>query len=223
MKKAVVFDLFETLITEWGHEKYTKRQMCIDLGCSYEEFSPLWEAMHEKQYCGQITFEDSIRTVCGQLKMTADEARISRITARRKQTKAGCFSTFHPQIFPLLKELRQKGYRIAILSNCSHEEVELLKTSSLASMVDRMILSYEVGLCKPDPRIYHLAAQQLGVSCDECIFVGDGGSRELYGASEAGMYPLRAMWYIRQLPFSIKAQPEFSMLESPLDLHFFLH
>ena len=36
--KAVIFDLFETLITEWGHEKYTKRKMCEDLGVEKERF-----------------------------------------------------------------------------------------------------------------------------------------------------------------------------------------
>ena len=30
--QAVIFDLFETLITEWGHKKYTKTEMCSELG-----------------------------------------------------------------------------------------------------------------------------------------------------------------------------------------------
>ncbi len=37
--KAVVFDLFETLITEWGHEKYTKSKMCADLGVDKDLFA----------------------------------------------------------------------------------------------------------------------------------------------------------------------------------------
>ena len=36
--KVVIFDLFETLITEWGHKKYTKNEMCADLGIEREKF-----------------------------------------------------------------------------------------------------------------------------------------------------------------------------------------
>ena len=41
--KAVVFDLFETLVTEWGHEKYTKRLMCKDLGVDIDSFSAIFQ------------------------------------------------------------------------------------------------------------------------------------------------------------------------------------
>ena len=148
MKRAVVFDLFETLVTEWGHEKYTKRKMSSDLQCPSEDFARCWETLHEQQYRGEITFQDS----------------------------------------------------------------------ALAPLVDHLILSYETGLCKPQPEIYQLAAEKLGVTCEDCVFIGDGGSRELYGAAQVGMQPYRAMWYIRQMPHPIKEQPEFSVLEMPMDV-----
>ena len=46
--KAVIFDLFETLITEWGHEKYTKRKMCADLGVDKDCFDPFWNEKGEE-------------------------------------------------------------------------------------------------------------------------------------------------------------------------------
>ena len=48
--KAVIFDLFETLITEWGHEKYTKRQMCADLGVDKDRFNVFWKEKEEDRY-----------------------------------------------------------------------------------------------------------------------------------------------------------------------------
>lgn len=218
MAKAVIFDLFETLVTEWGREKYTKRKMTADLGCPSEEFSRLWEALHEKQYRGEIGFEESIKYVCGQLGISVSEETLHFVTERRIRTKADCFSHVHPQIVSLLSTLRGLGYRMAILSNCSQEEVTLLRESELAELTDELILSYETGLCKPQPEIYRLTAERLGVSLEDCIFVGDGGSRELYGAAEAGMTPYRAMWYIRQMPTPIAEQPGFSLLESPEDM-----
>ena len=218
--RAVVFDLFETLVTEWGHEKYTKRQLTSDLHCPYEEFTTLWEALHEQQYRGEITFLHSLQQVCGQLSIPLTADTIAFVTARRRETKAACFDPayIHPDVLPLLRALKAQGIRVAILSNCSEEEVSVLRSSQLASLADEIILSCDVGLCKPDPQIYRLTAQRLQVTCGECLYIGDGGSRELYGAAEAGMHPFRAMWYIRQMPSPIREQAEFHTLDNPADV-----
>ena len=218
MPKAVIFDLFETLITEWGHEKYTKRKLSEDLGVPYDAFRELWDGLHEKQYRGGISFGESLRYVCGKCGVSLSEETLDYVTMRRRTTKSACFESLHPDILPMLKALRQNGYRVGILSNCSEEEVAIARESTLASAVDCMILSHETGFCKPEAEIYHLAAQRLGVSCTDCIFIGDGGSRELYGAAAVCMVPYRAMWYIRQMPFEIKPMPEYGLLETPMDV-----
>ena len=48
--KAVIFDLFETLITEWGHEKYTKKEMCADLGIDKPHFDFFWKEKEQERY-----------------------------------------------------------------------------------------------------------------------------------------------------------------------------
>ena len=53
--------------------------------------------------------------------------------------------------------------------------------------VDTAVLSFNVGLAKPDPRIYELATRVLGVAAEHCLYVGDGSGGELTGASKAGM------------------------------------
>ena len=47
-----------------------------------------------------------------------------------------------------------------------------------------------MGLKKPDPRIYQIAMEQLGVESHNCIYIGDGGSQELTGAYQVGMHPV---------------------------------
>lgn len=218
MPKAVIFDLFETLITEWGHEKYTKRMMSDDLHVPEKDFADCWESLHEVQYRGGITFENSLRHVCDKLGVPADEMLIERMTKHRRETKSACFDFLHPDIVPMLRELHRRGYKLGILSNCSGEEVEVVRESVLAPLVDVLVLSHETGLCKPEAAIYRLTAEKLEVEPADCIFIGDGGSRELYGAAEAGMKPYRAMWYIRKMPSPIREQPEFAMLEEPRDV-----
>lgn len=53
--KAVIFDLFETLITEWGHKKYTKNEMCSDLGIEREQFDRYWDEKEQDRYIGKIS------------------------------------------------------------------------------------------------------------------------------------------------------------------------
>lgn len=48
--KAVIFDLFETLITEWGHKKYTKNEMCSDFGIEREQFDRSWDEKEKERY-----------------------------------------------------------------------------------------------------------------------------------------------------------------------------
>ena len=217
MLRAVIFDLYETLITEWGHEKLTKRQTAAMLGIPYEAFAAETELLHEAQYRGQIPYEESLRSVCRKIGADVSEEAFRRVTEKRRATKAACFASVHEGIVPMLTELRARGLRTAILSNCSAEEVAALGSSVLTPLFDAVIFSYETGLCKPDPAIYRLAAARLGVSPAECLFIGDGGSCELYGAAEAGMRACRALWYIRAMPHPIKEMP-FPALDSPADV-----
>lgn len=68
----------------------------------------------------------------------------------------------------------------------------------MAALVDARVLSCEAGRKKPDPVLFATIARQLGVAPDACLYVGDGGGRELSGASACGMHAvmLRAAdWY----------------------------
>ena len=54
-------------------------------------------------------------------------------------------------------------------------------------MIDVATFSCEIGVRKPAPEIYLAATRSLNVRPQECVFIGDGGSNELYGAQELGM------------------------------------
>ena len=92
-----------------------------------------------------------------------------------------------PGAVETLATLREAGYRTGLVSNCGEETARLWWTTALAPLVDAAVLSWEVGLAKPDQRIYALVARRMDVTPERCLFVGDGGSRELSGAVRAGM------------------------------------
>lgn len=216
--KAVIFDLFETLITEWGHKKYTKSEMCSDLGIEKEEFDPYWEEKEQERYLGNIDFVESIRYVCEKCGKQIDDSTLAMITDKRIVTKSSCFEYVDPDVFQLLSNLRTMGLQLAIVSNCSSEEVKVIKQSKIYQYFDQVVLSYEVGLQKPDIRIYKKAADMLGVALEECIFVGDGGSNELEGARMAGIKAIQAKWYTDQHPYKRESIAGFLTADKPLDI-----
>ena len=91
----------------------------------------------------------------------------------------------------VLTALRRTGLRTAVVSDCWYELPMVMPRLPVARLLDATVYSVHVGRCKPDPLMYHTACERLGVEPAECLFVGDGGSRELTGAEAAGLTPVR--------------------------------
>ncbi len=216
--KAAVFDLFETLITEWGHEKYTKSRMCADLGVDKESFDIYWEEKEQDRYLGNIDFEESITYACSKCNKSIDKETLRRIVEKRTETKSKCFDFVDPEVFELLTAIRNAGMKTAIVSNCSPEEVGVLKSSEIYKYFDEIVLSCEVHMKKPDPCIYEEAADRLGVAPQECIFIGDGGSHELEGARSVGMEAVQAKWYTDRHPVKRESKDGFLVAERPSEV-----
>jgi putative hydrolase of the HAD superfamily len=74
-----------------------------------------------------------------------------------------------------------------MISACSQDVPEVWDRTPFSTLFDSAVFSCSVGFSKPDPRIYALAAEELGVEPADCLFVGDGANDELPGAERAGM------------------------------------
>jgi putative hydrolase of the HAD superfamily len=86
-----------------------------------------------------------------------------------------------------LDRLRAAGIRTALVSDAGADDVESWHRSPLRERFDAIVFSYELGIRKPDARIYHRALDSIDTRPAEAIFVGDGGSEEHRGAREVGM------------------------------------
>ncbi len=73
----------------------------------------------------------------------------------------------------LIRELREKAYPIALLSNESVELSNRLRELKLNDLFDHVLISAEIGVMKPDPTAYRVALQTLGVAPNEAVFVDD--------------------------------------------------
>jgi putative hydrolase of the HAD superfamily len=91
----------------------------------------------------------------------------------------------------VLRSLHRRQIGTAVLSDCTHELPALVPGLPVGPLLDAQVYSIEVGACKPDPSIYLEACARLAVDPQECLYIGDGSSKELTGASRVGMRAIR--------------------------------
>jgi putative hydrolase of the HAD superfamily len=89
-----------------------------------------------------------------------------------------------------LGELRRRGYRVAVISNADGRVRGLLEDAGLSEHLEFVLDSAEVGLEKPDPRIFHAATSRLGLAPPACAYVGDIYEIDVVGAERAGLRPV---------------------------------
>lgn len=92
-----------------------------------------------------------------------------------------------PDVMPALLEVRARGLRTALLSNWDVRLRRVLQEMGVASLFDTMVISSEVGIEKPDPKIFLLMCERLGVNPGQTLHVGDNRREDIEGAEAAGL------------------------------------
>jgi REG-2-like HAD superfamily hydrolase len=87
---------------------------------------------------------------------------------------------------PALERLRARGFGIAVISNWDDRLRATLDGLGVLACIDALVVSAEVGVEKPDPRIFDIACAQLGVAPHQLVHIGDDDDDDLAGARAAG-------------------------------------
>lgn len=218
MIKAVIFDMYETLITLFESPLYFGTQMAFDAGIAEEKFQKIWHAEEENRTIGKITLEELLERILRENNCFSEEKK-NYILNKRIRSKEEAFEHLHIEIVPMLIELKEKGMLIGLISNCFSEEAMVIKKSILYPFFDVTCLSFDEGLQKPNPEIFERCIEKLDVRADECLYVGDGGSNELEAAQAIGMKTVQAVWYLKEgTKQPAKRKADFENIETPLDI-----
>jgi HAD superfamily hydrolase (TIGR01509 family) len=106
----------------------------------------------------------------------------AELTAALYDTMTGQWRAFE-DAEPVLRTLREKGVRIAVLSNVGIDIRACLAQNGLDGFVDQVVLSYEAGVVKPDPAIFALVLDRLGATGEHTLMVGDSPRDDVGGAA----------------------------------------
>jgi putative hydrolase of the HAD superfamily len=200
MISAVLFDLFETLITESRIRPTRASSLGPALGLEPEAFRVEWKARRPRVVLGEISFREALTEVSTTLIGAVDASAVQRVCEQRIREKAAAYARNDGEVAALISELREHGLRLGVVSNCFAEDVLAWSTWPLADAFQCTVFSFAEGVAKPDPEIYLRAVHRLGVRPATAMFIGDGGDNELAGAEEAGLRALRATWFLNRRP-----------------------
>jgi putative hydrolase of the HAD superfamily len=190
--KAVIFDLFGTLVDNFTNTEYQQvlDDMSSVLNVPPDKFSKLWrDSFYLRTNGTHRTHEESIRYICRELDVPVTDKQVEQAAAMRLDYTIKTLVP-RPEAITVINTLKSSGYKVGLISDCSPETPAVWAYTPFVDIFDATVFSCVVCLKKPDPRIYQLACERLGVKPEDCLYIGDGSSYELTGALKVGMHPI---------------------------------
>ena len=133
---------------------------------------------------------DDLRDRCAGVMMEALALPgLDHATARRAMLGALEFRAFD-DVEPALRELRESGLRLIVLSNWDCSLPDWLGPAGVLELVDGVLASAVVGAAKPDPEPFRRALELAGAGAAEAVHVGDSPDKDAEGARAAGIRPV---------------------------------
>ena len=201
MIKAVFFDLYQTLITYDPPREELEAQALRDFGIEVEpkalrlpmimadEFfyqehsrSPLSKRSKEEIKSLYVQYQTLLLKKAG---VQPSPELIGGILA--KWQSFNLKRVLFDDVLPILKELKDKGLLLGLISNVDHDIAPLFKELGLNSLLQVIVTSQEVKFPKPHPAIFQEAVNQAQVKPGEAIYVGDQYQVDVLGAERAGL------------------------------------
>ena len=186
MIKAILFDIDDTLT----NREYAAYRLYRVLFQPYFQDPLLLEAviqdmMVAEQYsnCSKQAAQDQIEA--------RYHVRFDFLLTEIWDRKIGSYGFAFEDTADTLDYLKEK-YRLGVVTNGYIDtQNEKLVRAGILDRFEMVLTSQEAGVVKPDPKIFALAAEKMGLKANECVYVGDTFSNDIYGAIKAGM---EAVW-----------------------------
>ena len=117
-----------------------------------------------------------------------------------------------PDVKQVLAQLKSQAYQLAIVSNGGHDtRLNTIRGLGIADYFEEIISSGLVGFSKPQPEIFQITAQRLGVLPEHCLYIGDHPINDIQGAKNAGMHALWMQGFhpdAEEIQYKIQQLPE---------------
>lgn len=166
--KAVIFDMDGVLIEakDWHYISLNKALGLFGMAISRYDHLVTYDGLPTKKKLEMLTAE------CG----LPFELHDFINEMKQQYTMEIVYTSCKPRFFHeyALSRLKQDGYKLAVASNSIRQTVQvMMKQSALIEYLDFYLSNQDVKMGKPDPEIYHMAIERLGLSPKECLVIED--------------------------------------------------
>ena len=190
--KAIIFDAYGTLFDVYSAAKKCKNK----IGDKWEDFANYWRTtqleytwlrslMNRHQDFLQVT-EDSL----------SKSMKVYNIEKNMKDELLNLYKVLSPfeEVPETLQLLKDKMYKLAILSNGTPDLLnKLVSSNNLENYFEDIFSVEEVGIYKPDSRVYDIPTKKYGIKKNEVIFL----SANTWDISGGGNYGYQSVWVNR--------------------------
>jgi len=192
--KAVTFDVGGTLIEPWPSVGHVYSAVAAELGYSglsaeklNEAFVRAWKLKQNFDYSLRAWFalveEVFVPQLSPPLSQKLFESLYQRFTDR-------AVWRVYDDVRPTLKRLRQRGYRLAVISNWDERLKPLLIDLQLSDYFETIVVSVDVGATKPSPKIFDHTLAVLNLPATAVLHVGDSVDEDIVGPQQCGISAL---------------------------------
>jgi len=166
MIKAVIFDVGGVL--HFSSKFDFKKDICEEMGVTEEQYLDACQKLipifginkiDEKQFWEQFIILTKSKKQVPTFSLWSRE--FERKWEENKETTK------------IVEKLKEKGLKVAILSNTIEPHAKINREKKIYDLFPVVILSHEVGVRKPDRKVFEIALKKLGVRAEEAIFIDD--------------------------------------------------
>ncbi len=188
--RGVVLDLFGTLVDGFSLEQARSnlREIAQVLEVPAEAFERVMSRSYTERATGILGgTADTLAALCRRIGHHPSRSALLTAAGMRLEQFHQVLREPRVEVYSVLCTLRDRGFRIGMISDCSEETPRLWSRLAWVGPIQYPIFSWEAGIRKPAPALYQQVCEGLQLSPSELLYVGDGGSHELSGAEAAGM------------------------------------
>ena len=196
---GILFDLYGTLFTYGNmskafsiwHQDLSHALRGIGVSTTATQVARLCKHFFSEQVPKEsryTEYEARLKHLVERYGVRPDENWIRR-TASTSMNRWQGFVPIHPEAKFLLQSLKKKGIKVGIISNFQHAPHvrKVLQRNGILKILDAVVISGEVHVKNPEPRIFEIALEKLGTKPEETLFVGDDPECDIRGAAAVGI------------------------------------
>src|SRR3989344_1141473 len=179
--KAIGFDYGGVIAGVTGKE--FDKLVCDFLKVSLYEYREAYFKFNQLMNNGQVTGPELWRMVLSELGRSGRYDEFIEFQSKIPHHKVNL------DTLQLVDRLRKNGYKVGLLSNNTMKSAGHIRSTDLINHFDACVIYAEIGMSKPDPKIFEYFFSKLGIAPHQAIFIDDA-EKSLSTATEVGYHPI---------------------------------